>query len=222
MHKKALMALALAGTFATANSAVLLSENFENVGGLSSSGWVFTNASSSPLNNWMQGQEFPGLLSAQEGNATSFMVANATSNKTSGVISNWLITPKFSLENSGILNFFLRTDAYYEYFTDQLEVRFSTAGASSALSDFGTSLLSINANAEVDGIPDGWTSYSANFAGLGAGTSGRLAFVYGGNSDFANLVALDTVSIQSVPEPTTYALLGLGLLGLGLMRRRSN
>lgn len=221
MHKKALVALALAGTFATANAAVLLSEGFENVGGLTSSGWVFTNASSSPLDNWKQGQEFPNILSAQSGSSNSFAVANSRSNKTNGLISNWLITPTFSLADSGFVNFFLRTDEHQELFIDQLDVRFSMAGASSALSDFSTSLLSVNAAGEVDGIPDGWTEYTANFGGLGAGTSGRLAFVYGGTYADTNLVALDTVSIQSVPEPTGYALLGLGLLGLGLMRRRS-
>lgn len=221
MYKKALVALALAGTFATANAAVLLSEGFENVNTLASSGWVFKNASSSPFYNWMQGQEFPNILSAQDGSSNSFAVANYNSNKTAGSISNWLITPIFSLADSGFVNFFLRTDVHQELFVDRLEVRFSTAGASSALSDFSTSLLSINAAAEIDGIPDGWTEYTANFGGLGSGASGRLAFVYGANSTDANMVALDTVSIQSVPEPTSYALLGLGLLGLGWMRRRS-
>jgi hypothetical protein len=58
------------------------------------------------------------------------------------------------------------------------------------------------------------TSYSGT-----AATSGDLKFFYW-DSDAYNNVGAVTASISAVPEPTTIALLGLGLGLVGLSRRR--
>ncbi|MBZ2207089.1 choice-of-anchor J domain-containing protein [Massilia sp. R798] len=49
---------------------------------------------------------------------------------------------------------------------------------------------------------------------------GRFAFRYTGDADVANYVGIDTVSVLSVPEPSAYLMLGVGLFGLTMLRRR--
>jgi len=36
------------------------------------------------------------------------------------------------------------------------------------------------------------------------------------------LAAIDSVSVSAVPEPTSFALMGLGVLGLAFLRRRQD
>ncbi|MEP7366258.1 MAG: DUF642 domain-containing protein [Acidobacteriota bacterium] len=66
------------------------------------------------------------------------------------------------------------------------------------------------------GTPD-WQVYSATF--VATGTSATITFdsIPGGGSGG---IFLDGVSVEQVPEPATIALMGVGLLGLGVLRRR--
>ena len=45
-----------------------------------------------------------------------------------------------------------------------------------------------------------------------AATNGLISFVWGNGSDASRYTVLDTVQVSSVPEPSTLALLGLGLV----------
>ncbi len=66
--------------------------------------------------------------------------------------------------------------------------------------------------------PD-WTQFQVNFAGQGAGSTGRFAIVYTGPADSANYVGVDTFTV-AIPEPETWALMLVGFAGLGVMKRR--
>ena len=217
MRKQLLSALALSAAMASAQAGTLLSEGFDNVGGLAAQGWVFTNKSTSPGSNWLQGAD--GVFAPQSGAPTSYATATYNSSGTAGgAIENWLITKTFSLSQSFQLSFY--ANAMADGFIDQLDVLLSTNGSASATSGFTHLLVSINPAGDVNGAPFGWTRYTATFDGLGGSASGRLAFVYKGDYATADAIALDTLDVSTVPEPASYAPIALGLVGAAVAQRR--
>ncbi|HLO95675.1 MAG TPA: choice-of-anchor J domain-containing protein [Burkholderiaceae bacterium] len=216
MRKQLLSALALSAAMAGAQAGTLLSEGFDNVNGLAAQGWVFTNKSTNPGSNWLQGAD--GVFAPQAGGPTSYATATYNSAKTGGAIENWLITKTFSLSQSFQLSFY--ANAMADGFIDQLDVLLSTDGSASTTSSFTHLLVSINPAGDVNGAPNGWTRYTATFDGLGGSASGRLAFVYKGDFDTSDAIALDTLDVSTVPEPASYALIALGLVGAAVAQRR--
>ncbi|WP_269630914.1 choice-of-anchor J family PEP-CTERM protein [Pelomonas sp. BJYL3] len=217
MRKQVLSVLALSAAMASAQAGTLLSEGFDNVGGLAAQGWVFTNNSLNPQNKWLQGAD--GVFAPQAGGPTSYATATYNSAKPAGgAIENWLITKTFSLSQSFQLSFYANAKA--DGFIDQLDVMLSTNGSASATGNFTHLLVSINPTGDVNGAPYGWTRYTATFDGLGGSASGRLAFVYKGDYETADAIALDTLDVSTVPEPASYALIALGLVGAAVAQRR--
>jgi Secretion system C-terminal sorting domain len=123
-------------------------------------------------------------------------------------ISNWLITPTVAIKNGDVFSFWSRTVAG-PLFPDRLEVRLSTNGASTnvgatntSVGDFTTLLLTINPTLTTTGYPSVWTQYTITVSGLGAPTTGRMAFRYfvtGGGPAGANSdnVGVDNVTFTS-------------------------
>lgn len=214
-----LATLALAGGSAHAGPA-LISEGFNNVNTLAASGWIRTNQST-PVGStgWFQGNAGP--FDAHSGAANSYIGANFNNAGLGGSIANWLITPVFSTTANGYLSFFTRTDELLGIFGDSLEVRFNGTGSTN-LADFST-VLTVNGGQEVDGYPDTWTQFTTGWAGTGAATQGRFAFVYRVNdSNNANYIGIDTVTV-ALPEPASLALVlgALGAVGFASRRRKA-
>jgi hypothetical protein len=203
--KSCLLALTGVALAASAHADGLYSENFDN---LATSGWILTNNSAPAGQSWFQG--VPEIFAAQSGAAGAYAGANFLSTAGNGSISNWLISPEITLGSASVLTFYVRTEAVGGY-ADALNVYFN-AGSASATSSFTSVLSAVNA-------AQGWTQYSVN---LPDAATGRIAFEYAvSNADNANYIGLDTVQITAVPEPTTYGLMALGLLGIAALRRRS-
>ncbi len=223
MVKKLLCAAALSVAAFGAQSAVLLSEGFENVGALAGQGWVTSNTSS-PVGTtgWFQGNS--AVFPAQAGTDPSYIAANyLNTSALGGNIINTLYTPVVYIANGETISFWTKTDddtdpGIAAITTDRLRVLFSSSGTSTALTSF-SQLLIINPAAAPGIYPTGWTLYSATVTGLAAGASGRFALQYNvplldatQTATFPNYIGIDSVRISTVPVPAPLAMLGLGLL----------
>lgn len=209
--KKTLIALALLGAVASAQANEVIVEGFNNVAGLSAAGWVLTNASTpGGSTNWYQGDA--SIFPAQAGVAESYIAANYNNAPEGGTISNYLITPTFDLSNSGSASFWARADGLTG-FTDSLAFGLSTTGS--------TNPASFTLNSAFTVPTDGWQQYTMDWAAMDVGAVGRFVIQYTGAADGSNFVGVDSLVI-SVPEPTTPLMLGAGLIGMLLARRRKN
>jgi len=193
-------------------SPILLSEGFDNVSTLNSSGWEFVNVSTPVGNSWFQGNS--GVFAAHSGADNSYIGANFLSSRFgAGTVDNWLLSPVLTLSGQSTLSFFTRTET--AGFTDKLEVRF-VSGNSSDVAQYTTLVTTVGSNGD---YPDaGFTNFVAN---LPASGTGRFAFRYTSDAASANYIGIDTVSVTAVPEPSTYAMMGLGLAALALMRSKA-
>ncbi|MBL7884315.1 MAG: T9SS type A sorting domain-containing protein [Bacteroidia bacterium] len=158
-------------------------QSFDDITTLPADGWV-TNNLSSPVGtvpNWVQGA-VGGVFDPNSG--TGFIQGNYNLVAGANTISCWLISPDRIFNNGDIITFFTRTVNAPSY-ADRLQVRLSTNGASTnvgatstSVGDFTTLLLEINPTLTTTGYPNTWTQYSITISGLGAPTSGRVAFRY--------------------------------------------
>lgn len=215
--KSASVAALLATGLATAQAGTvnLVSEGFEP--GAPLAGWLAGNFSD-PVGSlgWFQGNT--GVFSAQAGSANSYAAANFESAAQGGVISNWIITPAFDLLSGGTLSFWTRTDL--SGMADHLQVLFNRTG-SNILGDFTDLVADINPTEDFGGYPDAWTEFTVNYSNASGMGQGRFAFVYtAANSDNANYIGIDTVTVNGVPEPGSLALAALSIAALGAVTRR--
>jgi len=182
-------------------------------------GWIRQNLSTSADRNWFTGN--PAVFSANSPLDTTYLAANWASTSAGGfptpaTLSNWLITPTFTLNNGDVVSFYTRTASPVD-FPDRLQFRMSTAGTSTnvgtsptTVGDFTTVAVDINPSLTTSGYPTTWTQYSYTVTGLSTQTIGRFAFRYfvtgAGTSIFAvngSYIGIDDFSYTPACAPPT-------------------
>jgi hypothetical protein len=211
--KLPLLVSALAFTGATHATTTLISEGFDHdSGALAGQGWVIDNQSTpGGSTTWFE----PGdgaLLPAYSG--SSYMAANYLSAGDGGTVDNWLISPTFSTASGGYVTLYLigANEVIGDYVSSDT-LKFGFSNGSATTSDFGMG-STVTA-------PAGWTAYTFTYAAGGAGAVGRFAIEYTGDSAVVDYVGIDSLSINAVPEPATWAMFALGAAALVARRRRS-
>ena len=126
--------------------------------------------------------------------------------------------------NNSILNFAAGFDTGFSFFYSSSTV--ATVDVYAGLNKTGALLGSINLAAQhtgnnCQGDPTGtfcnWTAVGVAFAGI------AKSIDFGGTADltgFDNITFGSKDPVPGIPEPSTYALLALGLAGVGLISRR--
>jgi hypothetical protein len=227
VFKQTLVTVALLTAMNAAQAVPVLSENFDDIGTLTSSGWrLVNNSTPGGLAPFFQGDA--GIFSSQSGAANSYIGSNFLSSGSAlaGDISNWLISPEITLNNHLFINFFTRTDLGSP-FADRLEIRLSQSGGdnvgsdATSVGDFTTLLATVNPLLATGGYPEDWTQLSVSIGSVNEGTTGRFAFRYfvPDISTNGNYIGIDTLTLE-VPEPGSLSLSAIALMGLGFVARR--
>jgi hypothetical protein len=195
----------------SARAQTILTENFDDVLGLTSSGWSFVNLSD-PIGfvPWRQGLLIGLYAGAHSGDSTSFAESTLDAVEDNGTISNWMITPAMTLMTGDSIAFWSLAYANTTY-PDRLEVRLSTNGGADPgmeeydVGDFTTLLLTINPELNTTDYPsigggDTWTRFAVAVTGLGVPTSCRVAFRHwvtnaGFLADNSSAIGIDDVEV---------------------------
>jgi hypothetical protein len=232
MFVKSCFLLIAAATLAPA--AVIFSEDFNNVAGLTGSGWTIRN-NSSPVGStsWFQGNA--NIFPAQAGAPSAYAAADVNSTGATGTISTWLITPQLTIDNNSVISFFTRT-ANPVSKADRMEFRFSLAGTdvgntATSVGDFTTLGIAINPSLDLVSYPTNWTQVVLSIAGLPGPTNVFLGIRYtvtdaGTNGSNGNYIGIDSFELDNglrtqVPEPSTFVMMAAPLALLFCLRRRA-
>jgi hypothetical protein len=171
------------------------STSFESMSELQSQGWVFNNLSDDPGTGWsIETSTSNGELPYDSAHLLydSYAATNDPGSGT-GVISDWLISPKLYFQNGDKISFYTLSHGSVGYgvygaYGDRLQLRLNTFNTSDSIGEtssdvgnFTTPLLDINPLYKVsppDDYPSTWTKYEATITGLNQPDSGRFALRY--------------------------------------------
>ncbi|MDE3247274.1 MAG: choice-of-anchor J domain-containing protein [Bacteroidota bacterium] len=194
-------------TAATSNNAPASSswtEEFDDVSGLGTRGWVISNNSDQVgPEAWRRGRYesankaafvynsvigFPAYTASKSPNdfiSCDFYAGTNVSN-----MSVWLISPVTKMKNGDQLIFYTRSaidsgSYFLKNNIDRLQVRLNlanegtyTGNSWTTTGDFNTLLLDINPSLADGGYPSQWTQFKLTLSGINGTASGRIAFRY--------------------------------------------
>ena len=218
-------AVLLAGSVsASADPLTMLSEHFNDISTLGAAGWVsINNSTPGGSTSWFQGD--PAIFDAQAGAADSYIAANFNAADFGGDVSLWLITPELEF-GTGVSTVSFWTRVANAGYNDALQLRLSTAGASTDVGSTPASVGVFTAGIVASLLPD-WSNFDATISNPGPPIAGRLAIRYmvtdtSVNGDYVGIDTFEFQSPEPIPEPATFLLLGTGIAGLLRYRRRQS
>jgi hypothetical protein len=194
------------------------SQSFETMAAAVSQGWIFKNYSDGPP--YFAGMKWTVASATGTGvtafDGTKLLYDNfGASNGGAGNLSDWVISPKITIQNGDVITFYAVSSGTIDGFGDRLQLRLNTFNASDSITDhtadsssqvgnFLHPLVDINPLYSLDaakGFPTAWTKFTAKISGLNQPVDGRFAFRYfvelsgGANGDE---IGLDKVTYTSV------------------------
>ena len=209
---KYLLAATTLALAAAAQAGPSIDESFDDISTLAGKGWVLTNDSiPSGTTAWFQGDVGAAgdVFYGDGSSGGGYIAANYNNAAAGGFINNFLITPIFSTETAGTVSFLAKADVVDPYY-DLIRIGFSS-GSSSPFNFSLSPAITLTGD---------WVQYTFSYAAAGIGSVARFAIDYTGWADNANYVGIDTFSVTPVPEPSSWALLGLGLACMVVYSRR--
>ncbi len=188
------------------------SEEFVDVPNLRVKGWAFINNSvPNGIAAWQQGQEgmdkggtiygFPAYSYKDEKDEYAF--AGFIYNGNTYSISNWMISPDYTIKNGDKISFYTRSSPGTND-ADRLQVRLNEVDNSTEVGStpatvgkFTLLLKDINETLSVGAYPQTWTKYEITVSGLSGPKQTRIAFRYfpGSKSDG---IGIDQFSFTSL------------------------
>jgi len=211
MFRKLLLGAALVAGSAAANAGpILLTQGFEPGADLTGWGAVY-NSSPAGTTGWFQGNT--GIFSADAGTDSSYIAANyLNTDLGGGNIDTWLFLPTLAANGYTTIDFAARTGGALP--GDTIQVLVNSLGTAS-LADF-VSLGTLSSLAS-----DSWGHYTFAYDGAAASLTFAFRYLVTDTTQNGDYIGIDTVTVQSVPEPGTLALMAVGiLLAPAIARRR--
>jgi hypothetical protein len=214
MFRKLMIGAALiAGSSVAMSGPVLLDEGFTTA---PPGGWYVAYlgvpAPSAAETQWFQGND--GIFAADSGAADSYVAANYLAAPAGGSIDSWLATPFLNAaEGAAVISFAARTGGAVA--GDQIEVLVDNTSSLNPGSFVSLGLLS--------SLPmDEWGHYSFQYTGGAAIIQFAFRYLVSDTNVAGDYIGIDSVKVQSVPEPEVLSMFALGLLlaPLALRRRR--
>lgn len=164
------------------------STSFESMSELTQLGFVFKNLSDDAGDGWsIQNSTQFGGQSPFDGNTLLFN-NYAASNGFTGIISDWVISPKLYFQNGDKISFYTLSNGSNDGYADRLQLRLNVFNTSDSIGESSTDignftmpLLDINPLYKISppgDYPSTWTKYEATVVGLNQPDSGRFAIRY--------------------------------------------
>lgn len=210
-----LLTILASGTFNPVQAQNLYTYPFDGTtADLATNGWISTNQSNPVGASVWSVPTAPSTAFPEggySGGVTSYVLVNFNSTTGVGTISNWLISPVVSVQDGDIVTFYTQTtgDGTGTVYPDNLELRMSTAGATSVVpsggdsdvGDFTALAVEVNPTLDTAGYPFDWTQFSYVVSGVPSLTDCKFAFRYyvtdgGPSGDNSNIIAVDDFSVD--------------------------